>query len=47
MVPQNTMAVAGSDAEKLLKLLDGLDDLDDIQKVHTNADIDDEVLAGA
>lgn len=47
MVPQNTLAVAGADAEKLLKLLDALDDLDDIQKVHTNADIDDEVLAEA
>ncbi|MBT8335334.1 MAG: YebC/PmpR family DNA-binding transcriptional regulator [Gemmatimonadetes bacterium] len=47
MVPQNTLAIAGSDAEKLLKLLDALDDLDDIQKVHTNADIDDEVLAEA
>ncbi len=47
MVPQNTLAVAGEDAEKLLKLLDALDDLDDIQKVHTNADIDDEVLAEA
>ena len=47
MVPQNTIAVSGSDAEKLLKLLDALDDLDDVQKVHTNADIDDEVLAEA
>jgi YebC/PmpR family DNA-binding regulatory protein len=47
MVPQNTLAVTGADAEKLLKLLDALDDLDDVQKVHTNADIDDEVLAGA
>ncbi|MEK9506162.1 YebC/PmpR family DNA-binding transcriptional regulator [Gaopeijia maritima] len=45
MVPQNTVAVAGDDAGKLLKLLDALDDLDDIQKVHTNADIDDEALA--
>jgi transcriptional/translational regulatory protein YebC/TACO1 len=39
--------VAGRDAEKLLKLLDVLDDLDDVQKVHTNADIDEAVLAGA
>ncbi|MEK9508696.1 YebC/PmpR family DNA-binding transcriptional regulator [Gemmatimonadota bacterium Y43] len=45
MVPQNTVAVAGDDAGKLLKLLEALDDLDDIQKVHTNADIDDEALA--
>ncbi len=47
MVPQNEMAVGGAEAEKLLKLLDALDELDDVQKVHTNADIDDEVLAGA
>ncbi len=47
MVPQNEIAVAGTDAEKLLRLLDALDELDDVQKVHTNADIDDEVLARA
>lgn len=45
MVPQNEIALAGSDAESLLKLLDALDDLDDVQKVHTNADIDEQVLA--
>lgn len=46
-LPKNEVAVAGRDAEKLLKLLDMLDDLDDVQKVHTNADIDEAVLAGA
>ena len=40
MIAKNTVAVAGADAQKLLKLLDALDDLDDVQKVHTNADID-------
>jgi YebC/PmpR family DNA-binding regulatory protein len=47
MVPQNEVAIAGSDAEKLIKLLDALEELDDVQKVHTNADIDDEILASA
>jgi YebC/PmpR family DNA-binding regulatory protein len=47
MIPQNEVAVGGGEAETLLKLLDALDDLDDVQKVHTNADIDDAVLAGA
>lgn len=46
-LPKNEVAVSGRDAEKLLKLLDMLDDLDDVQKVHTNADIDEAVLAGA
>jgi YebC/PmpR family DNA-binding regulatory protein len=47
MIPQNEVSIAGKDAEKLLKLLDALDELDDIQKVHSNADIDEAVLAGA
>ena len=32
-------------AESMLKLLDMLEDLDDVQKVYSNADIPDEVLA--
>lgn len=43
-VAQNTVGVAGEDAQKLLKLLDALEDLDDVQKVHTNADIDEKAL---
>ena len=46
-IPQNEVAVTGKDAEKLLKLMDLLDDLDDVQKVHSNADIDEAVLAEA
>ena len=46
-IAKNEVAVAGKDAEKLLKLLDMLDDLDDVQKVHSNADIDEAVLAEA
>jgi YebC/PmpR family DNA-binding regulatory protein len=45
-IPKNEIAVEGKDAEKLLKLLEVLDDLDDVQKVHSNADIDEAVLAG-
>ena len=46
-VPKNQVAVDGKEAEKLLELLDALEDLDDVQKVHTNADIDDAVVAEA
>jgi YebC/PmpR family DNA-binding regulatory protein len=47
MVPKTTVRVEGKDAERLLKLLDLLDELDDIQKVYSNADIDEESLVGA
>jgi YebC/PmpR family DNA-binding regulatory protein len=47
MVPKNTVDVAGDDARKLLKLLDALDELDDVQKVHSNADIDEAAYAEA
>jgi YebC/PmpR family DNA-binding regulatory protein len=45
-IAKNEVAVTGKEAEKLLKLLEALDDLDDVQKVHSNADIDEAVLAG-
>ncbi len=47
MVPKTFVRSEGVDAQKLLKLLDALDDLDDVQKVYTNADIDEESLVGA
>jgi len=47
MVPKNTVKVEGADAQKLVKLLDALEDLDDVQKVYTNADIDEESLVEA
>jgi transcriptional/translational regulatory protein YebC/TACO1 len=37
--------VAGREAEKLVKLLEALEELDDVQKVHSNADIDEAILA--
>ena len=39
------MDVAGKEAERLLKLLDALDDSDDVQKVYSNGNIDEGVLA--
>lgn len=47
LVPKNTVAVAGEEARKLLRLMDALDDLDDVQKVYSNADIDEAVFAEA
>lgn len=45
MIPQNTVSLDGKKAEQMLKLMDVLEDNDDVQNVHTNADIDDAVLA--
>jgi YebC/PmpR family DNA-binding regulatory protein len=39
MLPQNTVAVTGRDAEKVLALLEALDDHDDVQKVYANFDL--------
>lgn len=44
MVPENTVALEGDDAVKMLKLMDALEDHDDVQDVYANFDIDDEVL---
>lgn len=47
MVPQNTVAVDGDDAAKLLKLVEMLEELDDVSKVFANFDIDAATLADA
>jgi YebC/PmpR family DNA-binding regulatory protein len=47
MIAKNTVDVGGDDAKKLLKLMDALDDLDDVQKVHSNAEIDEAAYAEA
>jgi YebC/PmpR family DNA-binding regulatory protein len=47
MIPSNEVDVSGKDAEGLLRLLDALDDCDDVQKVHSNGNIDEAVLAEA
>ncbi len=46
MLPQTTTALAGKEAEQMVRLMDALDDCDDVQKVHTNADIPDELMEG-
>jgi len=46
-IAKNEVAVSGKDAQKLLKILDDLEENDDVQKVHSNADIDEAVLAEA
>ena len=47
MIPKNEMAVSGREAEQFLKLLDALDDHDDVQKIYSNANIDEQVMADA
>lgn len=44
-VPNNTIEVESGDAMQALRLLERLEDLDDVQKVYSNADFTDEVLA--
>jgi transcriptional/translational regulatory protein YebC/TACO1 len=39
-VPQNTVALSGEDAGKVLRLLEALEDLDDVQNVYSNADLE-------
>ena len=43
----NSVPVDDQQAAKLLRLIDSLEDLDDVQRVFTNADYPDSVLAGA
>ena len=45
MVAKNEVAVGGREGERLLRLLHLLDDHDDVQQVHSNADLDEAVLA--
>lgn len=45
MLPQSTITLSGSEAERMYKLMNALDDCDDVQKVHTNADIPEDVIA--
>jgi len=47
MIPKTEVDVEGKDAEKLVKLLELLEEHDDVQKVYSNGNIDEAVLAGA
>jgi YebC/PmpR family DNA-binding regulatory protein len=44
-IAKNEVSISGKDAQRLLKLLDALEENDDVQKVHSNADIDEALLA--
>lgn len=44
-VPNNTVVLESAEALQTLKLLDRLEELDDVQKVYSNADFPDEVMA--
>ena len=44
-VPKSTVALDARQAEQVLRLLDRLDELDDVQRVSSNADFPEEVLA--
>jgi len=43
--PKSTVALEARQAEQVLRLLDQLDELDDVQRVSSNADFPEEVLA--
>jgi len=47
MLPRNTVAIEGKEAEQMIRLMEALEDLDDVQQVYANFDIPDEVLAAA
>jgi YebC/PmpR family DNA-binding regulatory protein len=47
MVPKSSVDVGGDDAVRLIRLIDALEDLDDVQKVHSNAAIDEAAFAAA
>lgn len=44
-IPDTTVAVSGTDAEKVVRLLTALEDNEDVQNVFANADISDEEMA--
>jgi transcriptional/translational regulatory protein YebC/TACO1 len=41
MRPENGVALAGDDAQRMQKLIDVIEDLDDVQAVYQNAEIGD------
>jgi len=45
MLPQSTVNLEGKEAEQMIKLMETLEDCDDVQKVYTNADIPEELVA--
>ncbi len=47
MLPDTTAPLVGKEAEQMIRLMDMLEDCDDVQKVYTNADIPDDMVAKA
>ncbi len=47
MLPDTATALVGKEAEQMMRLMEMLEDCDDVQKVYTNADIPDELVAKA
>jgi YebC/PmpR family DNA-binding regulatory protein len=45
MVAKTMVDIAGDEAKKVIRLLEALDDLDDVQKVWSNADVDEAAFA--
>jgi YebC/PmpR family DNA-binding regulatory protein len=45
MIAKSSIAVETKEAEQIIRLLEKLEDLDDVQKVYSNAEFSDEVLA--
>jgi len=45
MIPQTTVELDAQSAPKVLRFMEALDDLDDVQRVWSNFDISDEVMA--
>jgi len=45
MIPSTTVALAGAEAERMLRLSDFLEDLDDVQNFYANFDISEEEMA--
>ena len=46
MIPANTVACDAKTGAKVLRLIDAIEEHDDVQKVYSNADIPEEVMAG-
>ena len=45
LVPANSVAVDAETGAKIIRLMEALEDNDDVQKVHSNFDLPDDVLA--
>ncbi len=44
MLPQSSLKIEGKEAEQMVRLMETFEECEDVQKVHTNADIPDEIV---